>query len=170
MRDNGLTMHDILKKNGVTPRGYKRVQQGDPYGCAIACLAMAARTDYPTMRRVVEAYCDVYEKFELFTGLSHEDEKNILWAMGIDAKYVRRFGNGLRDYVATSAAILCVPSLNVEGLYHGVFWTGRLLYDPSPFRQYEADKAWESAVSASVIAPIDFAAPRTLRGIEGGVA
>ncbi len=161
------TMTEVRQKH------QDRIQQGDAYGCTIACLAMAAGTDYASMRDIVAAYWDVFHPFEKFNGLNCDDEQVILFKMGLRLMPVANHqGDGLKlkAYVDATPAILQVPSLNVRGLAHAVFWTGRQIHDPSPFRTYDNDTAWPMAQQATLVMPITIKAEYPLYGIDGGVA
>jgi hypothetical protein len=171
MKSDAMTWAELrekyLQRAPARRKKYERIQQQNYKGCAIACLAMAAGVSYDEMFRVVEVYFDAIRPRDGYDGMNDEDERQILLHFGFRMMPVRRFGDGLRAYVGNNPAILCVPSINMPTYNHAVFWTGRELHDPSPYKKYSAEAAWKVAIYANIITPVDLKARLALRGIDG---
>jgi hypothetical protein len=117
------------------------IRQREKSDCAICTIAMALGLAYED---VLEAalLAKAYEP-----GVGCRSEYTIIERFGfrqmidfrihhrtlLDAKYFLHFSWGRR-------AILAVPSLNIEGGFHSVYWTGTELRDPCTLKTYSS---WE---------------------------
>ena len=146
-----------------------RIQQEDAYGCAVACIAMATVKTYQSVLSVVKQYWSVFKPFDKYSGLDNFDEQIILFRLGFRAIKIPMLSGceAMKRYVGEKQAILTVPSLNVRGLYHAIFWDGENILDPSPFRQYTTKTGWEEAIEARVIRKIYKDEGHHLYGIGG---
>lgn len=110
----------------------KIIYQRTSTDCAICTIAMALGRTYDEVMAkalIAEAYdlqkgCRAeYSIFEAF-GLVQMQDFRVLHRSIISPEFFLHFSWGRR-------AILAVPSLNLEGGFHSVYWNGTELLDPS---------------------------------------
>lgn len=145
------------------------IQQEDDYGCAIACLAMAAEMSYADMRREVQEYWETFRPLEKYKGLGFDDDAIILYKLGYRMFPIRRPQDmkplTIKKFIGRARALVTVPSINVPGLYHALFWDGEYMHDPSKLKTYTAAMAWRDAVEFKVVQKAK--ALSSLYGIKG---
>ncbi len=133
----------------------KTIQQDDDYGCAIACLAMAMGCGYAKARREVETYFETFQPFDKYTGLGDDQDRIILYKNGYRLFPIRKpeglRGAAFKKFVGKQHAILTLPSINVQGLFHGVYWDGKKIHDPSRGKRNTTKSAWKNVISARII-------------------
>lgn len=117
------------------------VQQREKSDCAICTIAMALSKSYEAvMAAAIEA--KAYE-----AGIGTRAEYAIIERFGFvqmrDFRALHRGGKGgilsaefFRHFSWGRRAILAVPSLNIEGSFHSVYWTGSELFDPCTLKTY----------------------------------
>lgn len=106
--------------------------------CAVACLAMFLGVKYDAVAK----HC---HGFELVTfGLCGKRTYDIAELFGSDILW-----RDVSKLNYARPAVLTVPSLNIPGGRHSVYWDGSRLYDPNDGRPhkrvYDADSAWSKA-------------------------
>jgi hypothetical protein len=115
------------------------VQQHFKSDCAVACLAMFLGEKYEAIAK----HCHGFELVSF--GLSAERTDDIADLFGADL--IWRDPSKLDR---SRPAVLSVPSLNLDGSRHSVFWDGQALHDPNEFRPgkrcYTAAAAWQQAI------------------------
>lgn len=118
------------------------VQQRSATDCVICCLAMLTGLSWDD---VMAAVCDLYRPDE---GIRNEHEA--LKRLGYDSAYenghpvgdfvVRNRGifapEAFRNFAWGRRALLSVPSLNIAGGLHMVYYDGATVFDPSPLKSY----------------------------------
>lgn len=104
--------------------------------CAICTIAMALGKTYDEVLAVAgdkfnpdEGTRSEYVIIERF-GLKQMVDFRILHRGPLAPDYFLHFSWGRR-------AILAVPSLNIDGGFHSVFWSGSELFDPCTRKTYE---------------------------------
>lgn len=154
-----------LSKKVKNPKT-KLIQQEDAYGCAVACLAMALGKTYKQMRSEVQEYWDAFRSFDHYHGLDATDEKILLFMNGYRALSCILPGANkkeLKRYIGKTPALMTVPSINVPGAFHGLYWDGFRMFDPSKKKVYSESMAWEKARGIRMLVPRTRA---TLFGID----
>jgi hypothetical protein len=113
------------------------IQQRMRTDCAICTIAMAIDKPYEAVMDVavaaeaweadkgMRAEYSVLEKF----GLAQMVDFRVLHRYQLAPEYFLHFSWGRR-------AILAVPSLNIAGGFHSVFWSGTTLFDPCTAKTY----------------------------------
>lgn len=135
---------------------YDRISQKAPNDCGVCCLAMLLEMKYWPVRRAVNWHYKNTRKCR-FDGMSVEDDAAVAKRLGfkltthtiypsVRAPMIKRLHSGLR-------AILTVPSVNVKGEWHAVYWDGEQLFDPSQLNRYGAsgDRAFMLMIAAATI-------------------
>lgn len=115
------------------------IQQHFQSDCAVACLAMFLGVKYEDVAK----HC---HGFELVTfGLCGKRTYDIADLFGADILW--RDVSKL-DY--SKPAVLSVPSLNIPGGRHSVYWDGKTIFDPNvgrpDKRTYTTENAWDYAL------------------------
>jgi|SRR5579872_1376947 len=117
--------------------------------CAICTIAMAIGRDYDEVMAAglkSQAYDPEkgtraeYQIIEAF-GFEQMVDFRILHRGPLAPEYFRHFSWGRR-------AILAVPSLNIVGSFHSVFWSGSELFDPCTLKTY---LAWDELMPDEII-------------------
>lgn len=135
-------------------------------GCAIAALAMATGMTYQEMRLEVQKYWSAFKQFRKYEGLDEHDEAIILFRLGFRALGLRPIKNHcMREYMGKTPCLMTVPSINVEGKFHALFWDGKKVHDPSPLKRYNTKMAWEAVRYVKVLQVLD--GDHFLYGIRG---
>ncbi len=118
------------------------IRQRERSDCAICTIAMALGRSYEeTMAAAIAARA--YEP-----GVGTRSEYAIVEKLGlkqmIDFRCLQR-GQLAPEYFLHFSwgrrAILAVPSLNIEGSFHSVYWSGTTLFDPCTLKTYSDWKA-----------------------------
>jgi len=134
------------------------IQQEDDYGCAVAALGMALGVSYKAAREEVRLYWECFHPVTPYKGLSWEEESIILYKHGIKTFPVwlpdDRTTGSFKKHLGKCRALMSVPSINVPGLFHALFWDGLKLYDPSKLKTYTAKRAWEVVRLVRVLDPL----------------
>jgi hypothetical protein len=138
------------------------VKQDDDYGCAIAALAMACGKTYAEMRLEVQQYWDAFFPFHPYKGMDEHDEAVLLYKHGYKFYTIRVLRDGqdglyesFHDMLAGRQALMSVPSINIPGLYHALYWDGKKLHDPSKLKRYTAKRAWKVVRQVRIISPLE---------------
>lgn len=127
------------------------LKQRNNYDCGICCLAMAFGVSYEQMRDragVVDS-----------RGLSDETEERIIRSFGYGFRsfykwwYEKNGGNFWRE-LKNKRALISLPSLNLEGEYHLVYWDGKNLLDPSNLKTYTIATVPAAAHARVLVPPI----------------
>lgn len=118
-------------------RGVNLIPQRTPNDCAVCTVAMALGRSYEE----VMATAVKEEAFEPDRGMRRE--YSVIEAFGlkqmIDFRIMHRGVLAPEFFLHFSwgrRAILAVPSLNIEGGFHSVYWTGTELLDPCTLKTY----------------------------------
>lgn len=120
------------------------VRQREKSDCVIACLAMLTSRDYDDVKSAVgDLYTPdvgVRPEYEALKRLGFVEEMDLPKIEGdfkcyhcpypISAIFFRQLLWGRK-------CLLSVPSLNIEGQWHMVYYDGRTVFDPSPKKTYE---------------------------------
>lgn len=114
------------------------IRQREKSDCAICTIAMALGKSYDDVMAAALA-AKAYEPgvgtraeyaiIERF-GLAQLVDFRVLHRTILDPQFFRHLSWGRR-------AILAVPSLNIDGSFHSVFWTGSELRDPCTLKVYQ---------------------------------
>lgn len=116
------------------------IPQREKSDCAICTIAMALGRSYDEVMAVATAD----EKWPAYTpGVGTRSEYSIIEALGlkqmVDFRVLHR-GQLAPEYFLHFSwgrrAILAVPSLNIEGSFHSVYWSGKALFDPCQLKTY----------------------------------
>lgn len=115
------------------------VQQRGDYDCVLACLAMAVGRPYEELWS--QTMCDAVEKAHGTQSEDLHDRAFVLAGLKQDTDYIVVFCSAERPSVVRRLlwgrrALLQVPSLNVRGGNHYVYWDGNALHDPSLKQRY----------------------------------
>lgn len=122
------------------------VVQRTGHDCAICTIAMALGMTYD---QVMAAGLES-KAFDPESGT--RGASRILEALGLSNRFDR--GNPVGDFVSRRRsfeispayfrgqiwgrrAVICVPSLNIPGGWHSIYWDGAQVWDPSPRKRYE---------------------------------
>ncbi len=137
-----MKLSDALSKKTL-------IKQDDDYGCAIAGIAMALKIPYAKAREEAAEYWDAFYPYTPYKGMGHEDEQIILYKHGLKTFAIRlpeslKDREGLKDLIAGIPALFSVPSINVPGLFHSLYWDGENIHDPSRLKTYSQKMAWEA--------------------------
>lgn len=120
------------------------IKQRTPNCCAVCTIAMA--TDH-TYEEVMAVAGDSYVQ-----GKGTHNEEGILNRLGLTNQFDRSyqptgdFHTRYKDASLSSEwfrtvawgrrAIMAVPSLNIEGGFHSIYWDGWEIFDPSTLKTY----------------------------------
>ena len=117
------------------------IYQRTPHDCAICTIAMATDRSYENVHAVAELYGDFHPD------VGCKSEWRVLEELGyVQMETFRIMNRGVLapefflHFSWKRRAILAVPSLNVAGGFHSVYWDGDALWDPCTQRIYEK---WE---------------------------
>jgi hypothetical protein len=115
----------------------KLIKQRSADDCGVAVLAMFLGCTY----EAALALCKTSGGGEWSpeTGLCYELLLDALRIAGQPSALVREFN-------AERPAIVVVNSINIEGGLHGVYWDGRLVFDPSLGATLDGASMWDRAV------------------------
>lgn len=122
------------------------IRQRTPHDCAIACMAMLTGRSWEDTSALVGHLVD-YEGER--RGMRREDEALKLlgfddrWENGEPVGSVSHLHRGFYispEYFRSIAwgrrALMAVPSLNIPGGWHMIYWDGTKVFDPSPLKTY----------------------------------
>lgn len=117
------------------------IQQREKSDCAICTIAMALGRTY---EEVLEAATADKEWPDYQPGVGTRSEYAIIERFGLQQMQdfrVQHRGILAADFFRGLSwgrrAILAVPSLNIAGSVHSVYWTGNELWDPCTLKTYE---------------------------------
>jgi len=121
----------------------RTIRQKNPGDCAVCALAMYLGLSYLEMILAFGYVCDKIAKIQ-GGGLNTDDMRIIIRAYTgeaplvvtsrIDPFHDRR--DDMMALIQGKKAILCAPSLNVEGVGHAVYWNGSKVFDPSKKKRF----------------------------------
>jgi hypothetical protein len=119
-----------------------RIEQRNSSDCGICCIAMALALPYE------EVLAAAHDCWSVENGL--KSESKVLERLGLNGSFFN--GHPCGDFVCFHSdilsphfflnfaygrrALMTVPSLNHEGLWHMVYWDGTDVHDPSRFKKY----------------------------------
>ncbi len=113
------------------------IKQRMPTDCAICTIAMATGRPYEDVMTAAlqsEAWHPdkgMRAEYRVLEQLGFQQMKNFrLMHRGVLAPEF------FLHFTWERPSILAVPSLNVEGLFHSVYWTGSALFDPCTLKTY----------------------------------
>lgn len=111
--------------------------------CAICCLAMAFEVSYEDILERAPGFGDREARGDN-PGLHTAEELAVIHSFGWGARtfykwWFEKNGGKFWKELKRRRAILTLPSLNIEGGYHSVFWDGARLLDPSPAKKYSPE-------------------------------
>ena len=151
---------------------YKTQKMVTGRDCGICCLAMAMRKPYDEVYADVMQVNEILYAGQDFSGTDRTIDSLVFWKNGFVGFYynvipategkrkkykiVDDCGNELelkyslrtsRELVGKGECILSVPSVNISGCYHGVYWDGKCLHDPQNKKTYPKNgkKAFDAA-------------------------
>lgn len=112
------------------------VKQQTNHDCVLACACMALNVSYETLEKRLPALCEhvrekgasqsmeflIYEEFNLVDEIDFHmltcKDRNV----GFDISF--------KWALWGRRAMLTIPSKNIEGGYHAVYWNGKQFFDP----------------------------------------
>lgn len=108
----------------------RRVKQGDPTGCGLACIAMLAGTDYSSVRELAVKQLGFDDSGTFYTGTKHL--KDLGKSFDIELGNKRRQFNGFQNL--PEMAILAINYKEDLGTWHWVVYrrtsSDEFVYDP----------------------------------------
>ncbi len=113
------------------------IKQRSEYDCALCCLCMATGVDYSVFPQ------ELIDAITAKRTCSGENLDKAYECAGIkrDVDFITSYTDGLSSHVVEAMiwqrrAILQLPSLNLEGGMHLVYWDGQNIQDPSNKQVY----------------------------------
>lgn len=120
------------------------VKQKNSSDCVICCMAMLSGRTYEEILNLAVDYKIRLEQ-GCIKGVYSKEENEVLAVFGWRCGSMRRKwkvekdGQNFLETIKGIRAILTVPSLNIEGAYHAIYWDGAEIHDPHNEKTYSKE-------------------------------